>query len=49
MCDNEFTIFQYAEGGLDKNEEVKLINHLADCEDEKNYMIMLIKKSTNAY
>ncbi len=33
MCDNEFTIFQYVEGELDKNDEAKLINHLAECED----------------
>ncbi len=51
MCDNEFTIFQYAEGGLDKNEEVKLINHLADCEDCKKILsdYVELKNQTNAY
>jgi len=32
MCDNEFTIFQYVEGELDKKDEAKLINHIAGCE-----------------
>lgn len=51
MCDNEFTIFQYVERELDKDDEAKLINHLADCGECKKILsdYVELKNKTNTF